>query len=1293
MINFRRLLILLAFGLPLGVRAQTNLLSDMFPLAHQLSDPRVTCFAEDRFGFVWIGTRHGLNRFGGATYLTYYAGKDSLSLSGDTIYALLQDGDRVWIGDEHGVEMIERGTVGRRAAIADHAVTAIAPLDEGMLVISDVNGIALYDKESGQTSASYERRDVSLSSAIAVTESGRVWVAGQKGIPFIFVFDKTLTLLRTLPLPNGTQVNGLEVLDNAVYAATTRGICRFSTDGTQSTWIPTPSCGKNILFAAPARDSSGIVFGIASEGLRLLDKRKQWKTIWQEETLSGQGPYVCHVGEDLVWLADGRNGFSYEAIDSEILMYRIPGEDSMVSISSGAENGKVLVTSGRSVTLFDPADGSSHNITPLDILPSQIITASVFDPVYSNLWLTLSDGALRRYYFTSGSLTLQESYMLPRAHCLWLSKDGALHVIHEQEHVRIDASASLTRTPMGAELDFWTSHIDASGTVYLYGPYGIAIAEPDGSFRWVVHEGIRYVSCLAKDGRGRLWAGSFGEGLYCIEEGNITRHLTEDDGLPDLSVRALSLDGNGDLWVSTRYQVTKIRQTDLRMSVYDPSRHRDFTFQRACGLPLEDGSLLFGGSDLFFRFQPDTRKVITAASPIFDGIFINGQKQPKNQGVVFRLPHDRNQVDFYYSTVDFGLRPGLQYRYKLEGYDKDWIRASSSQRAGYSRLPAGRYTFSVQVLSPEGEIIQESAHPTLRIRPAPGRSVPALLGYILLLALATYAVYRQFLRLRIREERAEMAEQNRRITEKLSRDKEAFFMNISHEYRTPLTLIYGPAKELAESKGLSTHQQSLVQLIFSNAERMLVLTGQLLQFDKIGQQGNKLKILNLDAAGLVRSVAANLAYIFERKDIALELSAPEKLPAWCDQEKIEKILSNLLSNAAKYTEEGGQVKIEASLLRNDHARELYQLADSDYDGDWIEISVKDNGIGIPKEKMERIFDRYERLHDKEDGNGFGLGLNFARELARLHKGGIKVEARHPKGTRFSFTFPAGKAAYDDMDIWDSTEAFRMEASDKQSIALSATPSADKPVLLVAEDNDAMRDYLASLFTGAFNVVGAADGQEASDYLGLSVPDVVVSDVVMPYKDGFALCRQIKEDPRSSHIPVVLLTAKDNERNHLEGLGAGADAYVPKPFSPDILLATVDNLLRNRRHLQEILASRTSATPEPNEETAVKLSSHDRKFIDKLYRLIDEHIAEEVFNVSSLGQELGMSRSNFHDKCKALLGESPQTFLQTYRLNRAMELLREHDMNVSEVSYAVGFSSLSGFSRSFKRKFGIPPSSV
>ena len=633
----------------------------------------------------------------------------------------------------------------------------------------------------------------------------------------------------------------------------------------------------------------------------------------------------------------------------------------------------------------------------------------------------------------------------------------------------------------------------------------------------------------------------------------------------------------------------------------------------------------------------------------------NGEIPPDSDRLI--LSHEQNLLSFYFSAWDYPIGANLNYSYRLLGLDKEWVNVGNSQQAHYSNLSPGRYTFQVRAQRLDGNWQEPGASLQIRIRPSFWASTAMKICYFAILA----AVLVFFLK--------------NRISSRLKQDKLDFITNISHEYRTPLSLIYGPVRELSASGSLTGRDRELVDIIARSAERLHRLSGQVMDLNRFENGREFLEVSRCDLSPILNDIASSFSWQMERKRLDCVRKLPESLPAWCDGEKIEKIVFNLFSNAVKYTPEGGRITLVAAK-----------------DGDRITISVQDNGNGISDEKKARIFKRYERLAGDSRGqlaDGFGIGLNYAQHLAKLHRAELRISDVKPHGADFSLSFASDKEAYSPEELLDVRKEMVTEAPISD---LQAAEEKKDICILIVEDNMEMRSYLSRLLGRQYSTSTAENGVQALGFIEKEQPDIIISDVVMPGMDGFTLCSTLKGKLDTCHIPVVLLTAKTDMQNRIAGMENGADAYISKPFDPSYLQAAVANILENRKRTQQALDGRSGAISE-SAGKELQVNSRDREFLDKVFRLIDSHLDDENFSITQLAEELHISRSNFFYKMKSLTGLSPQEFLISYRLNRSVELLKTREYSVSEVAYKVGFSTLNGFSKAFRKKFGTPPSSV
>lgn len=536
------------------------------------------------------------------------------------------------------------------------------------------------------------------------------------------------------------------------------------------------------------------------------------------------------------------------------------------------------------------------------------------------------------------------------------------------------------------------------------------------------------------------------------------------------------------------------------------------------------------------------------------------------------------------------------------------------------------------------------------------------------------------------------ARKNRELLEKekeVDRLKADFFANISHEFRTPLTLILSPIETMLEQEP-NPRQKNQLGIMKKSATRLLHLINQILDLSKLEVGQLKLQAQKVDLVPVAKGVAMSFESLAEVRKIEIEFESNcEELPVFCDVAKIETVLINLVSNAIKFTDENGRVKVSVNKLDESGGNA----------GEGVfEIKVSDSGKGISKEKIPHVFDRF--YQGDEQGNrankGSGIGLSLTRELVELHSGTIQVQSEAGSGTTFTVKIPMGKSHIAKDQLIGEEVNYRqlpqLDIDNKSSaefdIEKEDDSRGDKPIVLLIEDNDDVRNYVRSIMEKDYLILEAADGVEGLEKARNHIPDLIISDVMMPEMDGYELCRRLKKDEKTSHVPVILLTAKTSVDSRITGLETEADMYLSKPFVPKELMVCVNNLIHSRKKLRERYNREVRLKP-----SEISFNSVDEQFLQRLLKVVEEHFTDPDFSVEQLGREVGMSRSQIHRKLHALTNESSSRFIRSFRLQRAMEMLQQKAGTVSEISYQVGFNSPSYFNKCFLEHFGKTPSSV
>ena len=805
------------------------------------------------------------------------------------------------------------------------------------------------------------------------------------------------------------------------------------------------------------------------------------------------------------------------------------------------------------------------------------------------------------------------------------------------------------------------------------------------------------VTCLLEDSKGRIWIGSR-EGLNLFnEQTKEFTSFTTADGLPDNVILDILEDNHQNLWLSTPNGlcnvVPKQKQNGAGFSIvcYDEMNNiQNREFNENAALKTHTGELLFGGPSGFNIIDPGKigrpsyhPKIVFTGLQIFNdnidpGTVVNGRvvlRQSLTRVPEIELKHNENVFSIEFSSLDFDHSTQDKYAYMLEGFNTGWLYVNGNQRrVTYTNLDPGHYVFKVKVLNGYG---LWSAVKTLQINiEPPVWQTPHAYFIYALIAAGLFLLAR-----RITLDRIQMrfeVQQQRREAERahaLEQLKTKFFTNVSHEFRTPLSLIIAPLDKIIKHT-TDEEQVKQLNLVQRNAKRLLNLVNQLLDFRKMEVQEVKLHPSIGDIVKFCRDTGYSFADIAEKKKIQFSFSANiDSLEIYFDKDKIEKILFNLLSNAFKYTYDNGAVDVNL----------IYEPPLNNEGDGTLAIKVKDTGIGIPAAQHEKIFERFfqTELPESMVNQGTGIGLAITKEFVKLHKGTISVESEPDQGTCFTVLLPAKK-------IYEASPRAvisPLPAENGEPLVLEESKKGDKrKTILIVEDNEDLRFYLKDNLKEQYHIEEAINGKDGWEKVKLINPDLVVSDIMMPLMDGVELAKKIKTETLTAHIPIVLLTAMGSEEKQLEGLKAGVNDYITKPFTFEILASRINNLLAQQKLLQKRFQKQVEVNP-----GEVTITPVDEKFLKKALEAVEKQIDNPDFSVEDLSREMCMSRVTFYRKIVSLTGRAPLEFIRLIRLKRAAQLLDKSGMSIAEIAYQVGFNDPKIFAKFFKEEFNMLPS--
>lgn len=772
------------------------------------------------------------------------------------------------------------------------------------------------------------------------------------------------------------------------------------------------------------------------------------------------------------------------------------------------------------------------------------------------------------------------------------------------------------------------------------------------------------------DRQGRLWLSASGDGLVQVEPGDGEAEpkfhvFNTSNGLVNNLVQSVVDTPDGNLWISTQQGVTAWNARKKSFENYMFSRNpMGNVYNENSAVCLDDGRVVLGGNYGLTIIQPSR---LSHVSGLTDVVFTS---YPYSDEIT--LTYEQRSPNIHFSTLDYSDVRNVKYTYRLEGFDQAWSQPSSTPWAAYQKLPAGKYVLHVKACTSDGTWGKESTL-VIRVKPPFYLTSWAIMIYVLLvlgviILVVKFVHDKNVLRNRIR------------LEQELTRYKLVFFTNIAHEFRTPLTLMQGSLekeKRIMKANRWQTELEKTIRVMDKSVQRMLRLIDQLLEFRKMQAGKLKLSLQETDAVMFVKGICRMFGDAAESKEIAYRFESSEPSRAmFLDQQMIDKVVFNLLSNAFKYTPAKGSISVSLSFT------------------DVMTIRVADTGVGIPQEKRAQLFSRF--MQSSYTGESFGIGLHLTHELVKTHHGEIAYQENEGGGSVFVVTIPLQKDSYEASDflVKDSPilkADLAKERDGQEEKTTDTVPSAPsvplnrRTILLIEDDND-VREFLLSELESCFDLKVASDGKAGIAMAKELDVDLIVSDVMMPGMNGFELTKRLKNSFETSHIPIILLTALSTDENVLEGTESGADAYITKPFSPQLLMARILQLLNQREILRQKFGK------EPQEIRSAMLSNEqDSLFVKRLDSIVYSRLGEQDLSVDKVAGLLHLGRTIFYKKVRGTTGYTPNEYIRVIRLRKAAELLKEGEKNVSEVAYAVGFDNPYYFSKCFKEQFGMPPS--
>lgn len=1332
-------LVLIFLFVPIAGLAQPiELAFDKLSISDGLSNNSVSSIIQDKEGFIWIGTSEGLNRYDGSAFRKFEhdpAQPSSLIHNAITCQFVDVDGN-LWIGTNEGISRFSRESddfvnfplLGSKRGISysrakgffeDSAHNLYVGMESGWIYRynRDLKTLDVFD--------TLRFKDITTS---WISHDNTLVIGSLDGL-----FVSRLLSNEAEKILSGKMVDYVLVDGDMVWAGVrSGGLFRYNIKTRKLVDFTSSDPRENKIHGL-AKDREGNIW-VTGGAIRFFERARQKfiQVIDEEQTIQHDETNVFFEDRDgNYWISVYYDGLRVVRKQREFSSLKSDGKSSprlsnkvVSAISRDAQGNLLIGYYEGGVDIINMKAGTSKFIPP-GREQDELGEASVFfiqPDSKGNYWIGTYRGGLQRFNPTTrefvsyrhdpsnpGSIASNDvrSMIEVSPDEFWLITHSRgidsfnpisgkfTHFIHPNSEIPLDQwGFQLIRDRKG---NLW--YAASSGLFRISAVdrklrlYKTTASDP----RTISDNNI---NCLFEDSKGRIWIGS-GNGLNLYNAGtdNFTR-FTRTEGLPNNVINAINEDGNGNIWVSTNKGLFSLQPGDESDSLGYRIRTFDFTdglldqqfYPRSTFRDDQTGNLYFGGISGVTWFHPDSVRSRSAKlnvyftgfdlfyQPVLPGAKNSPLPKHISQVRAIELKHNQNIITFEFVAPYFVGSKKVHYAYMMEGFSDTWNYVGTEHKATYTNLDPGDYTFKVKASANGVDWVDDAATIKLVIQPAIWNTWHAKLFYFVVVLVVLF-LYRKFsirhatLLHNLRLERIK-----RENNEKLSQAKLQFFTNVSHEFRTPLTLILGPLQTLLDSrKGGKLFREQLL-IINNNAQRLLRLVNQLLDFRKAETGNMKLEVTEGNIVKFLREIKLSFDPLADEMDIDFQFRSDNTyLQLWFDRFQCEKVFFNLLSNAFKNTPAGGTITLSVKEVGED-----------------VVIQVRDTGRGIKQEHFNHIFEAFFSHYEDHRQASTGIGLAYAKSLIQMHHGRIEVESELNSFTCFSVILRKGKEHFDPSELaveindneFVETDTQVHHDADEITSAVAGSDAEHLPKILIIEDNPEVRKYLKTIFQFGHVIFEAANGRIGLDVVHSEMPDLVICDVMMPELDGMEFCKEIKSNLKTSHIPVILLTARTSLIYTIEGLEKGADDYVTKPFNPKVLQLKVRNILRAHDAMRKMFGDRKVLAIEPK---AVVFNSLDEQFVKQVLECINNNISNSDFTVDILSREIGMSRAQLYRKIKAVTGQSANELVRTLRLKHAAQLLKQQQLTISQITYEAGFTDLQYFRECFKKFFGVTPS--
>nr|WP_242457821.1 hybrid sensor histidine kinase/response regulator transcription factor [Pedobacter sp. BS3] len=1298
---------------------------------------------QDKKGYLWFGTRDGLNKFDGNKFIVYkHILSDPESLSNNNIHAIYEDSyGNLWIGTQIGLNKYNPKTdkfirykhSDGQNNITDNIIRGIMQINNNLLWAATNNGIIQINIKTNEIKRIKHQSNNSNSLSddktryFLKTRDNNIWICSTRYIDIYNPNNKTFRHLNYPEENNNIHLNDLPTLyvdqKNTIWLGYEQGLALY--DNQTRSFVDFKFKGEKAITTAVrsiCEDLSGNLWIGSYSGLYILNpEHSELKHLVHDDnnsnSLSQNSIYkIIRDSRGDMWLGTWADGLNYYNRDNEAfktisfgntdnkLNYRVVSgmaEDLNGNLWIGTEGGGLNFYNRKTQRLtYYKNDPNNSNSLSANNVKSVIIDHN------QNIWIGIHDGGLN--FLNPGKKPFEfKKIDFPKASNVPLKEYKVLTLLE-------DKNGNIWIGTLTGGLIFYDvrqqllSKIDKDiksimSIVQTEDPDILLIGGDSGLETVNIHTKTRnkitlkktskdnpppYVNCIFVDNFNNYWVGTEGEGVYMYDpKHRKTKTYGIKEGLPNDIIYGILADNNGNIWISTNNGISRLNVESNSIKNYnqfDGLQGNEFNY--GSFFKTRDKKLFFGGTNGLTYFNPnDIRKNAFVPQIDITNIEVNNTPYTKITDSVstITLNYNENNFSIDFTALSYMHPEKNEFAYILEGNDKKWNYVGTQRKAVYTNIKAGNYVFKVKGTNNDGVWNETGDAIHIKVLPAPWRTWWAYLIYLTVCG-GIFLYIRKLILLRIKERK------EKEKSEQINQLRLQLFTDVSHDFRTPLTLIIGPLEKMIRENLGNSYIRQQHEIMLKNARMLLQLVNQILDFRKSESGKLTLQASKNNIVLFTKEIKRSFDALAEKKNIKYQLiTNHENIQVWFDKPKLKNILFNLLSNAFKFSDDDSEVTITISTTSKKINSKLVN---------YVKISVVNFGSVIPEEHIHLIFDQFYQLDNKKKSLGSGIGLSLTKRLVELHKGKITAKSSEAKGTRFSILLRLGNEhlsageCINEPEFVDEDNVFQIDtASDNQpetgqSISSVNTYREDIQSLLIVEDNADLQRFIKEIFIDKYNVFVAGNGEQAITIAHQNAIDLIISDIQMPVMDGFELCHHIKTTLLTSHIPVILLTAKTSSIHQEKGYYTGADAYITKPFNASILEIRVDNLLKTRASL--IRKFKQDTILEPKKLT---ITSPDEIFLEKAINMVEQNITNPDFNAGMFIDQMNMSRTVVYTKLKALTGQNLSTFIRTIRLKKAGLMITQTNMNVSQIAYEVGFNDLKYFRECFKEFFKVTPS--